>query len=517
MPWNSDIYSELVMRNKKIFDWFSGGPAGWNPITAFGSDLVLFINDANTSTMFKEISTSAQITPVTTNTDPIGLIYDVGPQGHLISINADTRRPTLSSDANRNSFLLFDGSNDFLAVANTKKYFSYFQGAAPTYSILLWAKSNGDGTLQALYSSNGRVTAQNGICLRKNADNTLNLFITNNSVALVNVNTTATFTTADGWTTIIVTCSGAGANALKIQIGNKTEQSFTMTAGTALDMQSDLHLGIRDGSVDNAFNGGLSAFMVVKRVITTDERTQYKAYNPSRTSTEFTAVTNFRHTFAAGKTWADTAKTTPITAGTAIRLAENEVTSAIGSLNRDITTTGASTSPLWRATDINSLPAAEFDGVDDNFNGGVRVSARAGKKVSIYIAKNRDAANGSHVANGSEYVTQVGVDYDPGNQRWVYHIGGGESVSSAVVNPTGYNLLVTRRNGTALDAWNSNKVKTSITTSQIENFTDYGKEFIAGWQWDGFGCYIEEINGYMTDAQIEAMIDTLKTTYGNLI
>lgn len=480
------------------------------------SDPLLWLSSAWTSTMFQEISTSPQLTAVTANTNPVGLMYDLSDQTHIVIANNAGRRPLLSSDGTRNSFLLFDGSNDFILITNSKKYFSYFGGANPTWSLVFWVKSNGDGTLQALFSSNNRSTTSNGFYLGKNANNTLNLFITNNSVALVNKNTTATLTTADGWVPIRITCSGAGANTITIQIGTKTEETANFTGGTALDMLSDLHIGSRDTSVDRAFNGGLDDIMIFNRVITADEWTAFKAYNPERTTIEFESKINWEHTFSQATTWANTTRTTPVSNGSVIRVVDSTLASLIGNLNRGLTSAADASSPLWTASAINGLPAAEYGGTDENLTTG-RFESLAGKKVYVFICKNRDMTNGSHVAFGTQYLAMTGTNYEPGQERWVHHLSDGNSVDVPLVNDTEYNLIVVRVNGANVKAWNSANVTDTFVTTGGSIFTDFGKEFIAGWWQDGFTAYSAMYNGAPSDIQIMTLINTLKTQYNNLI
>lgn len=471
-----------------------------------------------TATMLQEDSASTCVTPVTSNNDPIGEMYDLSPSAlHTRSLSA-ARRGVLSSDVNRNSYIHFDGTNDCIDIINTKKLFNKFVAASPVWTIMFWIRVNTDGAVQVIVDSNDRAAANNGIDIMIQADGTINMLMTDAGANKTNVTTTATLTTADGWIPVKVKVNGTGANASSIKIGSKTTQNFTSGSGAANDAGFDMVIGSRASTRDRPAKYDLAAMVFSNTAIQDSDTawTQFIQKNPSRKTTEF-YVLDWKYDFNdTTKLWQDSGRTTPVSANNdPIAYVDNTVTTLFGPLNKDLNT---AVDVTFKTNRQNSKSCADFNGSTSS----IRLQAdyeAGGKWVLVKVCKNRDATNGSHVFYGSLYVPVTGNQYSGapvfGVEYTTIHQISGAGPSANLKNQgLTVNVIVFRRNGTAFDCWSGDKVKSSQTNSNTFKVSRIGDAQIAGWEFDGEDYIDIKYNGYMSDSEIETLIiDALNSTY----
>ncbi len=456
----------------------------WSP-ASFGSNLVLWFNPNNINNMLQEqYLTNTPTTPVAVDTDPVGITYDQGVHTFLIGAEADTRRPLLGSDGTRNSYVTFDGTNDYLRVVNVTKYLSPFSQGSQVATIMLWWKSALDGTAQFIYNSNTSTGANAGISLQKNTTNHLVVFHTYAGGAsnVCSFTTTGTITTASGWTPIIIQLNGVGAGKGSIQIGNATAETFIINAGSAANATSDLYLGCEVGPTAFA-NGSLGDLVITNTLVSSGDITKFKAYNPTRSTSTVTPKLQWAFDFNNSSfVWADTTFTTPITNSTAIRGVTSAITTIFGDLNRSAISAGSGTSPIWNQNYINSSSVAIFDSSHPDNLAFIEALTRenGGKWMIVYAFQNTNHTIGSHMLSGGTFATtyyvQGGKNY-PGNninggkQYSVVHTSNLSAVLLSTANQNdGWNVSILERNGSVMNFWTTDLTTVQTTGLSVSNF-----------------------------------------------
>lgn len=451
----------------------------WSP-AAFGSNLILWLDPANVTTMLQEqYATNTPITAVTADTNPVGLIYDRGYHGYTIGAEADTRRPLLGSDGTRNSYITFDGSNDYLRVLNVAKYLAPCHNATPTWTLMFWYKSALDGTSQFLINSNSSTTANAGISVQKTTANKLTILVSYASAGnnVCSFTTTNTITTASGWTPVIITINSTGANHGSIIIGNNSAETFTVNAGSTVNATNDLFIGCEVGPTAYT-NGSFGDIVITNTVVSGGDITKFKAYNPTRSTNNFTPILQWNFDFNnSSYVFADNAFTTPITNSTAIQGIKTAQASIFGELNRTAISAGSGTSPIWNQSFINSNSVATFDNTHPDNLAFIEALTReqGGKWTIIMVTQNVTHNIGSHLLTGgtfsSHYWVETGRNY-PGNninngkQYTVIHTASQTAnLLSTGIQGDALNICIMQRDGTTFKSWTTDG--TTITDTGI--------------------------------------------------
>lgn len=208
----------------------------------------------------------------------------------------------------------------------------------------------------------------------------------------------------------------------------------------------------------------------------------------------------------------DLAKTTLAGVGAGARVAANKVS---GSIFGDLIAASAGASPTVLIPTLNSKNVVQFDGVNDNYD---LPSAINGDFAAIFVVKNQDSANGSHIMYGTNYAPITGSGY-VGNVTF-----GGEYVTiHAQVGGVGgiklknqgntWNVLCIARYGTQFWTVNGLGQQNNGTNGTTFEWTKIGQEFLANWQ-----AYIQLAKvaiylGKPPDSVLEAAIFSEGTTF----
>lgn len=502
------------------------GGSGFIDPTPPASDIILKFNLYDLTTMWQERSIfpgGVPVTPVTTNTNPIGTIFDQSLATTFLRATGSTTIPTLTADG-----VTFDGSNDLLEVPGSNIYLKGLHSVGAVWAMRFWIKKGLDGAARSPINNQGSSATQNGFYLQLTAANKVRIFIGDGTApAICDYTSTASLTVAMGATPIQIIINGANS---KLVIGSTTE-TFTasITEGSTNNANANLRVG-GDGST--YFTGSISRdLMFVNRVWTAQEMSDYQSYNPSITTNKFTPIKQWDLDFNdTTNVFSDAGETTPITDGGTIRSIRSKVTIPYNSaFRRKATSASALASPIWRASAKNG--AAEFDGT------GTQILTYSedlwfevgGVSTTMFIFKNDDATFGSHYVNGNpEYGTVTGKNYsgnaavtgDAAQPYSTCHHGGaggsGTGPTALVSRSDDYNILVIRRFGGVADIFNQRKNKTSL--SGFGKFTSslFGTAAPAGgtnWHPDGNLVRIIKYTGFIDDDQTEAWIDEMKTEY----
>ena len=506
------------------------GPQDW-----FGDDLVFWLAPHRLSTlMVEQANSGVPITDVTDDGNSVGTVYEQGHHGFLVRAESDARRPILGSDANRNAYLTFDGTDDYLRVVSTTKYFNALHKASPVWSMAILVKmgaSTDGAATQYFLSNHASTTAQAGIVVSRNNANKIVLLGSKASAGnnVFSYTSTATLTEASGWTLIMIEVNGTGAAAGRIKVGSAAWETFNVNAGAAVDATADLHIGALN-SPASYFKGSIGGIIILNRTLTVGDITNIEGYNPAKFTGEFTPILQWDLDFDAdARIFSDSAATTPIVDDSLIRVVQSNQDSIFGPLNRTITSAADASSPEWRDAEKNGKATAEFNPANnDNFDfpTGNGLTQESGGKWTIFIiAKNDDAINGSHVVSGSGYVPITGSGYSGNSNNggvpyFTIHpsTGSGQAEYNDLVNiEDGYNILVLQRDGATWSAWNGAGVKnTSATNSNSFLITDIGIAVAAigaTWNMDGMYCRLIKYNGVMSPSEVLSKITEYNTLY----
>jgi len=256
----------------------------------------------------------------------------------------------------------------------------------------------------------------------------------------------------------------------------------------------------------------------MSRILTGDEITEYKNYNPNR-STDYWYTKELDFDFNdAAKLFSDNG-VTPVVDNDPIYRVNNSVVLNFGSGNKYLTNTTLANRPLYKAAQINGLGIAFFDGVNDYFNFNI-ATERGGSFVFFLVFKNTDNTYGSHLLKSAAadcYVPLTGDDYVGSftNPYAVVHHTvdvGGESVAIEIPPANEYSVVAFRRYSDSTTIFNGTS-SSEITTPLQLSFYQIGTANYANWEADGNYARIIKYNGYMTDAQIQTEVGTLISTY----
>lgn len=524
MARNCGIYG-CGMRDGLFNPFFGGGEEeGWTPAD-FDDNLVLWLESSKLSTLLKENgSTGTPVTNVTTDGDTVGSIYDLGYHGLFMRAEADVRRPLLGSDSEQNSYLSFDGSDDYIKVLNSQQYFRNFHNATPVFSIFTLVRmgASTDSSTRVLIGSNSGTGVNAGVYITRTSTNKIQVFISSGSGTICNHTTTASLTVSSGWTPIFIELNGPGTGKGRIIIGSTTE-TFNVTAGATANALADLYIGSLNNNTAY-FKGDIARVVILNRVLTADDITNLRAYNPSKSTNRFSVLQWDIDFDAETRIFSDVAGTTQITNGGSIRNIQHNQTSIFGPLNRLLTSASAGVSPVWNDSDLNGKATGSWDGVDDNLDFGVSITQeRAGKWTEFVVFKNDDSDVGSNFLKGtSGYQVVTGTNYtsnedeNNGNPYFLLHTsqGGGIPPPNSLKNGgEGWNVICYRRDGSTWTSWSGLKVKKEGTDSGIHEILDMGEQFNPNFWTDGKWARLIKYTGNLSDSQVEAKIDELMALY----
>lgn len=501
------------------------------PAPSVTDGAALWVDTSKLSSMFQEGGSTGgnPVTPVTANGDPVGCIYDMSANAMLIRAAASAGQwPILGSDATRNGFLTFDGSNDRIVLQNTP-ILNNIHSAAPSFSIYFWLKMNGgDAAVQLILTNNNSSATATGFALSRTAANKIKILTAAGGATKTNFTSTQSVAVATGWVPIILSFNGAGTGKGRLVIGEIEDSTFDTVAGGSADATEGMWIGSRSSGVQY-LNGSIGDILILPTPATTNLITAFKAYNPTRTLAEFTPMLQFKYDFNdTTRMFSDAAGTTPVVANSVVRLVNSAHTEIFGTMRRTLTAISDSTAPIYKTSQVNGRSTILFDGVDDNLDFTSQFCNELGGKYVVFVVvRNTRAALGSHFLSGDKYMVLTGQDYAVGvypDPYFAIHTSlpaGTTNVPPIGTTDATYRLMAFRRNGTEMKHWNG--IKETYTDALIDgtgslSFTDMGQQYDKGdgsdWWFGGYMAFLEKWNGLFSDAAVEARIDALNTQFG---
>lgn len=505
----------------------------WTPAN-FGNDLAFWITLSNLGSLMKEGGglTGTPVTTVTGNGNTIGLIYDMGPNAMCVRNPTSGALPVLGSDGTLNSFMTFDGVNDYQVVQNSSKFFNPIHSASPVFSLMFWIKMNGGDATNMRVMTNSDGGNGVGFHILRNSSNKLVFTTTNSTPSTIStVTSTQNVVVSTGWVPVFIICNGTGASAGRIIISNTEDKTFSVSAGVSNNANGNLFIGSRS-SLLQYLNGSISDITVVNRVITSDEIAAYKAYRPQRRTQELAPIVQSIFDFNNSSfLYSDAGATTNVTNGSVCRVIKSSKSTNFGDLNRELSSASDATSADWVTNAQNGYAALRFAS-GDNYSFATQYFEELGGKLTFFfVMKNTNNTFGSHllsadnISTAGDYIVVTGKDYasaGPGLTNPYLAVHPNPS-GSCVVTRNGNNPLVDdaklfafRRNGSDWDAWDASGNKTTVTgCSNPLSFLVMGRDNTAGTNFDLTGdvYYMIKYNGLMSDANVQTTLSTLKTQY----
>lgn len=216
------------------------------------------------------------------------------------------------------------------------------------------------------------------------------------------------------------------------------------------------------------------------------------------------------------KMWQDVAKTISVTNGDPVRVIEPSTGSG------DLIATSDANRATFSTNVINSLGAINFAGDGDSY---ALPSTITGEHLFVFVFKNLDNTNGSHVLYGSRYSPITGTAYSGnsafgGNPYQTLHTTTGLYTDGIKLKNTtgGFNIVAIkcRQISAGVFEWTHvngliQATKTVITDSF--NWSEIGREYIAGWAAHGQCARIIYYSGIGSDKQLQDLMISLATTY----
>jgi hypothetical protein len=520
------------------FIGYTNQSAAETPLSETDENLAFSIRPDWLSTMLQEGggADGVPLTAVAADDDPVGTLYDTSVNAMILRSEVSGAQPLLDSDAEVDSFLTFDGTNDKLVVLSSIGLCNPMWSTNPVFCIRIKIKfSGGDGVTQRIASSDDGLATNTGLNIVKGASNTIIARVPYSSSPnfVWTVTSTTTFTAASGWRYITISGNGVGAATGRFVVqeldGTSLEDKTFAIAGTGITANSTSNLTI--GSVSGAtpagfLTGSIAEFKIWNTAV--NDIILNAVDNPARKTTRFAPLLQYQYdmndtTFI----FSDAGGTTPVVADNAVRVIKNNKLGIFGhaaNSRRNLSSTASASSPLWKSAAINSRGAILFDGTDDNLDFlNTFMEEQGGRNTLFLVAQNLDATNGSHILNGTDYVVITGSNYAGApaeftNPYMVVHNAFPDSIgiNSKGSGVDGVKLIAYRRDGQDLSMWNGSKTKATDTSTArfiITDMGDYNSGPGANWRMHGYVCYLLKYNGVMTDAEVEAKIDELNTLF----
>ena len=461
---------------------------------------------------------------VTTPGQRFGTTVDPA-KAHIIRALADARRPTWQGD----NLVRFAGgsSNESLVVHNSTTALSFVNNTN-IVSILVRIHVITDGSQQVILDSNNGTSANRGFRLQRRADNTVQFFTTDGTQSNYNYTSTATLTNADGLTEVVLRLDGAMGGSL--QIGSNPVETFSQAASVAAtgSMFGDLRIGISVGSLQE-INADIQDILIASRRLLDAEVQQWRDYDLA------TAPESFKRQIgkpdASGFPWFNmvsraydftdrgtlyqdrTQRAVGVTDGDPIGTVAHVLDPA-NTLNRDAAAPTDAQRPLY----FDDNQGAFFDGVDDQLDLIVNEPNLGGGKTWVFLVRNDDEINGSHVYSGGDRILVTGRLY-AGNLSFqgvaytTFHgqAGGFQGVNLA--DDDGFNIVAWAEDG---GFYNGRTRGGGMETAGGESpytegfvWDSIGAETIAGWQLDGRLVAALAFNDVLTPSELNIVMSGL--------
>jgi hypothetical protein len=483
-------------------------------------NILLFLNTSRLKTMMQEGSQLAgDHTPVTGDTNTVGTVYGLDVGGSKVKASTSVNRPTLGSGTLK-SYLTSNGTPLVDYAGSTQKY-KGFHAVVPACSLrcIFFMSASSDGSSKTLMYTNAATSssANYGLHIERTTGNKIRIRDGRGTSGtyMIDYTTTSTINVAGGVYYIQVVLNGTGSTAGTVYI-NSTAESFSILGGVDHDTSTNLTM-----FTTSAVNYAHIQFY--SSVLSTQEITDYKTYNPDRDNNWF-QVPRWHIDFSTNAyTYSDTGATTNVTNGNSIKVVKNKIIIPTTYFSEQKLTADTNP-PIWSSSIQNSLGAAEFSPSVTTknliFSQAILGQAPRGRWMMAIVVKNRDTNSGSRFIQSTLYMVVTGKNYSggifPNVSYFVTHGQGGTSAAAIrAANPNDdTNVFFIMRDGDTLYAWNGLHEEASGTFTVDANYGNMGTDGDAsGWSMDGY-IYEQKVwYGCADRPYIFSEIDKLKSKW----
>ena len=305
-----------------------------------------------------------------------------------------------------------------------------------------------------------------------------------------------------------------GTNAI-VRIGSDTH-SFVQGAGSPL-ANYPLAFGCRNKAVPDQFMKGVLSYMYVGNASAPAMiNAVLDAVTPSIFPAEpaFTLEDDFNLNDNS-KMWQDLPKTLAVVNTDPVRVIQSQVSA------RELIATSDPNRGTFSTAVLNSLGVINFDGAGDSY--ALPNAITNVEHLFIWVFKNLDNTNGSHILYGQNYIANTGVSYSGnvtlGGPYVVSHPNGTQAGGVRFKNLIGgFNIMAVKAKLISGNNYEWTHVNGLVQTSKqnvndVFSWTEIGKNYLANWEMHGQLARFIHYSGIGSDKQLQDLILSLATTY----
>lgn len=451
---------------------------------------IFFYDATYVAHMTQENSANTQITPSAADGDPIGQWADPV-HGVLAQASADNRRPTLRSTG---GISYVEWENDTapqnLTLGTSKDLVnSFYEQGVGSITMLMRMRASQDGVLCYIADSGQNSSSNPGVQFRKEAANTLRVFVDSGAGATVfNATSTLTLTSALSWQIVHLSLNNAsGGTICRGTLGNyagRTCNTFARSAAPATQSggtDQSLTIGALAGSPVTASTCDMDVRWITATAVdmSAADLQILWAYGPTARSS--VSLLDCTLGYAAGycnflSHWYDLTDTTTLwqsrtarsTAVSANADPVGTIANKADSLNHALKDATSATDNTTRALYQIDGTGIDFDGVNDEYN--FNQNQRGGGTTFVWLASCRDTTDGCNVISAnSSALSLSGASYSGNSAANGVAYGGcipgtGDCGTVDLGNPGSYNIIATSRDGSSF----------AHTARGLSNLTTFG-------------------------------------------
>lgn len=304
-----------------------------------------------------------------------------------------------------------------------------------------------------------------------------------------------------------------GTNVI-VRIGSDTH-TFAQGAGQTAPSYP-LSFGRRNKTTPDSYTKGVLSYMyignasapaMINAVLDSVTPSIFPAEPPLTLQSDWDLNVN-------AKMWQDVSKTVAVTNGNPVRVVEANAGSG------DLVATSDPNRATFGTAVINSLGALNFAGDGDSY---ALPSTINSEHLLIWVFQNLDNTNGSHIVYGQNYVPVTGTGYvgNPalGGAYFTPHPSGTAAGGVRLKNTAGgFNIIAMKAklvSGTTFE-WtcvNGYLQANKDTKNAPFNWTEIGREYLAGWAMHGPLARLLHYSGVGSDKDLQDLMISLATTY----
>jgi hypothetical protein len=450
-------------------------------------------------------------TPVTSLSQPVGLIYDRG-SNVLALTSGSANKPNveafgaLAAAWNLSSPASAITYNFQTGAANP---FRFFHGVDNSYSMRMkiGLPAGSDGVNKTIITTNGAGNSTTtGILFRKGSGNTIQAFCQRGTSGTSKFGITHSEVVNDNdVVSIVLQIDGTGPAAGSLTVNGVTE---TFEVLTGVDSAPSPNNGIVIGGSTAAVSDEiyLQDLFISQTLMSPAEISAYTSTIFLIDASDMPPVARMRYN-AEDTSFALNASDLPASEGEEVKTLLNQISNLFPVDVWQFENTSAGERPVMRIASQAGENILEYDGSNDELIAQRSIIPHTGGNWSMFfVAFNQDSADGSHVMSGTLYFAFTGEDYVGAFSEpyGVAHFAVQPPAVLATDTANNVEAYCLKRQGTTVKLFNANgdvDEKTGVIEAfDLENIgRPSGGGGFLNWWLDGLLCHIEQIVGVLPD------------------